>query len=155
MPLPESITLILTRSDRDRSILMRTSPPPAVVLDRVRDQVDHDLLQALVVREHVAVSTGNLGRTDHDVHARGKRAHQLERIVDQRLHGDDLGRDRQAAFLDARDVQHLVDDSQQMVARLQDHRDLVPVALDQVVELEQLREAHDRPERRAQLVAHP
>ena len=128
----------------DRHANLAAAP---VVLDRVRDQVDQHLLQALVVREHVAVAARQLRVVDHDLHALGERPREVDRVVDERLHGDRLCGDRQRPLLDARDVEHLVDDPEQVVRRLQDHRHLLLVLLLEIGELEQLAEAHDRAER--------
>ena len=71
----------------------------------------------------------------------------LERV--HRLH-----RQRQVPRLDARDVEHLVDQRQQVRAAAQDLRDALLAIVGQIVELEQLGEAEDRVERRPQVVAH-
>ena len=66
------------------------------------------------------------------------------------------GESGSVAGLDAGDVEHLVDELEQVAAALEDlRRPTSWSVLGEVVELEQLREPEDRVERRAQLVAHP
>jgi len=72
----------------------------------------------------------------------------------KRPHCDRLRRDRERPFLDAGQVEYLVDDREQVVTPLEDHRHLLLVLLLEVREPEELAEPHDRRERRAQLVTH-
>ena len=66
---------------------------------------------------------------------------QLHGEVDdlERLHR--LHRQRQVPGFDARDVEHFVDQRQQVLAAAQDLRDALLPIVGQIVELEQLREA--------------
>ena len=66
-----------------------------------------------------------------------------------------LDRDTKAAGLDPRDLQHLIDQRQQVPPTLHDVFGVAVLALCQRRALEQLSEAEDRVQWRAQLVTHP
>ena len=84
----------------------------------------------------------------------GQRADEFQRLR-QRVHdADRLQGKLHAPGLDARDVEHLVDQPEQMPARADDVADAVRLRRRQVLHLQDLAEAEDGVERRAQLVAH-
>jgi hypothetical protein len=131
----------------------RQRPGLAVVLDGVADQVDEHLTQAGPVGQHQA---GVLGRAvlHRDPPGLGQRPDHRQDLRHHLRHGH---RDRlqlQLTRLDPADVEQLVDQCDQVPAGAQDlgHRLLVLGLLR--LQLEQLPEAEDRVERRAQLVAH-
>src|SRR5439155_6133596 len=64
-------------------------------------------------------------------------------------------RERDAARLDPRDVQHLVDEIQQVAPTLQDLLDALALFLVEGAEIKELAEAEDGVERCTELVAHP
>ena len=103
--------------------------------------------------------TSSRDRRDDDLHP-GARGHRLQRGLHLRehfRHRHRLERHRHAAGFDPRQVEHLVDQPQQVLAALEHLLDALAMALGQrllLVALQQLREAEDRVERRAQLVAH-
>ena len=67
---------------------------------------------------------------------------------------DRFRREREPAGLDARDIEHFVDEREQMSSGARDVLDALGLARRRLVELEELGEAEDGVERRAQLVAH-
>ena len=77
------------------------------------------------------------------------------KLIDETPHVDRLERKRQAASLDPRNVEHLVDQPEQMPPGGQDVRQAVALLGVEGVHLEHLAEAQDRIERRSELVAHP
>jgi hypothetical protein len=127
----------------------------AVVLDGVAQQVDEDLLDPRAVGAHVQCTQ----RADpgHANAARAGLRFDHGQAVGQHLgQGHGLGRHRDLAGLDLRQVQDLVDQFQQVPAGL---RDLVDAVLlvrrgRGCARVHQLRETQDGVERRAQFVAH-
>ena len=126
----------------------------AVVLDRVAEQVERDLLEALGVGQDVAVQPAVHVARQLDPALDRERPHELERVHQRIAAVHRLERERLPAGLDARDVEHLVDQLEQVVAGAQDVLDARLRLVLEAVEHEQLAEAEDRVERRAQLVAH-
>ncbi len=102
------------------------------------------------------MQVARLGWIVDEAHVRlvGQRADERQRVGEHAAEMDRLERQRHRPGLDPRDVEHLVDELEQVPAGLDDLLDgLVLVGL-HVVEREQLAEADDRVERGAQLVAH-
>jgi hypothetical protein len=79
---------------------------------------------------------------------------QIERAVDHLAGLDRLERDRALPRLDARQVEDLVDESQEMSPALEDVLDAVALVRRFRVELEELGESQDAVERGAKLVTH-
>jgi hypothetical protein len=127
-------------------------PAGQVVLDRVGEQVDEDLPQPLGVGVQAQARVD--AALDPELPLGGVRGHERERVVDHLRERDLRGAQAELALLDARDVQDLVDEPHEMLAGLRDVVQALPVA-PVVLELEELGEAEDGVERRAQLVAHP
>jgi hypothetical protein len=127
-------------------------PAGHVVLDRVGEQVDEDLPQPLGVGVQAQARVD--AALDPELPLGGVRGHERERVVDHLRERDLRGAQAELALLDARDVQDLVDEPHEMLAGLRDVVQALPVA-PVVLELEELGEAEDGVERRAQLVAHP
>jgi hypothetical protein len=92
---------------------------------------------------------------DGDLAFGGQRADQVDGVLDDLEHLHRLQRQRQAARLDAGDVEHLVDQLEQVAAAVEHVLDALGLLGGQVLELEQLPEPEDGVERGAQLVAHP
>ena len=90
-----------------------------------------------------------------DVPIPGEREEERDCLVDLVDERDRLGRHRQLTRIDPREVQHVVDEREQMIAGAEDVTDIFTLARRQPFELEHLGEADDRVQRRAQLVAHP
>ena len=80
-------------------------------------------------------------------------AHQCLRLRDRVGDLHRLEREPELARLDPREVQQVIDDREQMPASRQHLVERLTLALLELVALEQLAEAEDRVERRAQLVA--
>ena len=122
-----------------------------VVLDGIRQEVQHDLLETLTIGQHVA-----LERRHHDVDSLGGRLEPQHveggghDLVDQ----DRLQGERQLSRLDPGDIEDLVDEVEQVTSALEDHLDALALLVALGLELEQLREADDAVQRGAQLVAH-
>ena len=125
-----------------------------VVLDRIGDQVQQHLLQPLGVREHVAMVERAAGDLDVDAPLGGERTGQVHDAGDGLADLDGLLREREPPGLDARDVEDLVDQLQQVPAALEDLLHALAVGSAVGLHLEELPEAEDRVERRPQLVAH-
>ncbi len=90
-----------------------------------------------------------------DVHLRRQGPGEIKSLLNDLLDGDGLKRDGQPARLNARNVQHLIDEFQQMAAALQDILDRFPLLRVKRVHFQELGEAQDGVERSAQFVAHP
>ena len=124
------------------------------VLHRIADQVDENLAQVRRVGAHARQR-----RADRDREAQSALADQrleLARDVEhERPEHDRLGMNLETAGGDLRDVEHLIDEMAQMRRRRRDpvdrrHLPRRQIAIHAV--LQQLDEADDRVERRAQLV---
>ena len=124
----------------------------AVVLDRVGEKVQQHLLQSLTIGHDVPVPPDGLREAD----AAGGRLgpDEIERAPDDLAGLDRLERDREFPGLDARDVEDLVDEPQQMPTSFEDVRDAVALLRRLDVELQELGEAEDAVERCPKLVAH-
>jgi hypothetical protein len=131
-------------------------PAALVVLDRVRTEVHEDLREPRAIGDHDGQV---LQRRDRHRHA-GALCHRFERGEDfaqdlwQRHR---LGRDRDPASFDAREIEDLVDQLQEVLAAAQHVIDPLELAVAErllLVALQELREAEDRVERRAELVTH-
>ena len=126
----------------------------AVVLHRVGQEVQQHLLQALAIGHHVHVG-GRPRRRQLHAAGGGLGPHQLERGADDLGDAHRLERHRQPARLDPRDVEHLVDQRQQVAAGPEDVLDALALVGVAAAHLEDLAEAEDGVQGRAQLVAHP
>ena len=132
------------------------SPAGAVVLDRVRDQVEQHLLEAVAIGVHVPVVREPVGvAVQRDGLLAGLWGEERDHFLDRVGERDRLGRDRHLAGLDSREVEDLVDQRKEMPAGFQDVGDVLGLALIEAVQLEQLSKTYDRVHRGAQLVAHP
>ena len=99
----------------------------AVVLDRVRDQVDQHLGQALAVGADADAGRRGLA-AEVDPGLSGERLDQGEHLVEDVVGGDRLERDRDPPGLDHRDLEQLVDEPQQVLPALADVFDRLAVA---------------------------
>ena len=131
-----------------------------LVLDGVADQVDQHLPQPQVVGAHLP-GHRLIGpvRLDAYLHlAIGRqRADQRQRLVDRERDRDRVERQRHAAALDAREVEHIVDHRQQLrfgVLNVTHPFGLRRFQRRSGVHAQQLREAEHRVLRSAELVAH-
>ena len=127
----------------------------AVELHGVDQQVQQHLPEPLRVGEHVAVQPAvHVGGQLH-VARPGQRRHELERVGERLAGVHRLGGEVLRAGLQARDLQHLVDEREEVFAGLLDVLHAGSSLGPQRLEGQELPEADDRVERRAQLVAHP
>ncbi len=124
----------------------------AVVLDGVGDQVQQYLDQALAVGLDVEA---DVDRPLPHAHGgrRGRRADQRLGLREHVGHLDRLEGETQVAALDPREVEQIVDDRQQVPAGAEHLGERLALALLDQVAIEQLAEAEDRVQWRAQLVA--
>ena len=130
------------------------APAGAVVLHGVGKKIEEDLLEPLTIGEHEIAAAIRRRKDGLDLEPRGERADEFERVVEEAPELDRLRRKREPSGLDARDVEHLIDERQQMPPGARDVLDALRLAGRRFVELEELGEAEYRVHRRAQLVAH-
>ena len=127
----------------------------AVVLDRVGEQVDQHLLDALLVGEHPVIPvTCETGR-HVDPALGGERSNEVERFFDHGFDPQRLQRHRQVTGLDTRQVEDLVDQAEEVSTATQDLVHALELVFARIVHFEELTEADDGVQRGAQLVAHP
>ena len=124
--------------------------------DRIREQIVEDLAHAGLVGDQLVDILGDL-----DLERKMNAAHALFDAERRRLdEPDDLGRSKaklQGACVDVGEIQNVVDGREQRLGRARDGRKVFPLLLVQFTDaraLEQLREADDARERRAQLIGH-
>ena len=125
-----------------------------VVLHGVREEIEEDLREPLTIREH--------GLIAHRVrpNVEGNGALQCERLheIDDALHDifdrHWLGRQREPTRFDAGDVEHFVDEIEQMLAAVENLPHGLGLLATEVSQFENLSEAEHGVERRSQVVAH-
>ena len=86
--------------------------------------------------------------------SRCDRRHERHRLVGELGEWDRLGRNRQPPALDARDVEDLVDELEQVASAAEDVVHILALTVGQTIELEELTETDDRVQRCPELVAH-
>ena len=125
-------------------------------LDRVGEKIEHDLLEQPLVRPHADALGDVGGQLDPLVVGAGR--YDPHGVVEEAAEPDLLEVETDAAGLDLRHVEDVVDDVEQVLAALVDVLAVVAilVAADRAehFRLHDLGEADDGVERRAQLVAH-
>ena len=127
----------------------------AVVLHRVRQQVQHDLEESLAIGEHVArVRTQLEVRHHRDLGSLRERVGEVDGVPEDLADRHGLQQELEIARLDPGDVENLVDQVQEVTAGPHDVADGLTVVIRQFVHLEELREPQHAVERRTQLVAH-
>ena len=134
----------------------RDAPARGGELDRVREQVDDDLLELADVGDPVAEAVLDLER-QHQAVAAGPLADQRRAVVEQHRQRGPRQIELHPAGLDLREVEDVVDQREQVVARAVDVEqvlELLVVDLAEHLLAQHLGEADDRVERRAQLVRH-
>src|SRR2546422_63590 len=85
----------------------------------------------------------------------GQRPREVQDPLNRVPHADRLGRQRQLAGLDPRDVEDLVDEGQEVSPPLGDLLDTLAIRRPFDFELQELGESENRVERGPELVAHP
>ena len=133
---------------------MRTIEPVGRELAGIRQQVDEDLDQALLIADQLGQ---RFGQVDRDVLAalREDRAHELDRIAHHRLQRKRLAPDAELASLDAHALEQVVDEPHQTERAALEILEQLPLLraghfVDAVVQ--QLDRGELRRERRAELV---
>ena len=133
----------------------RATPP--IVFDGIGHDVDHHLTQTVGVAANEQPLRHPLPDIDPDIHLAGKRRAETDAFLYQ-VEQVDIGHvDLDTSGLDLRQVQHLIDELEQMVARLADLRneaELLVVERCFIVGFEQLAETENGIHRRSQFVAH-
>ncbi len=135
-----------------RAAQVHADPPAAGrELDGVRDQVPYDLLQPIGVAGDPR-RPGQRG-LEPDLLGRGGRAQRVERLFDDRAQLDGPDLEPQLAHHDARDVEHVPHDLRLGLRVAVDDVDGArPLTFVELARLQEVGPAHDRVERRAQLV---
>jgi hypothetical protein len=127
-----------------------------VVLDRVRQQVQQDLLEALPIGQEVRVAGHGVAIHPQLDASRGRHASdEIDRLGHEMVELHGLDGERQRSRLDAADVEDLVDQGEQMPTGQDDLLHALELVGGEVLHLQHLREAEDGVERRAELVADP
>jgi len=121
----------LPARDRHRAL-------PAVVLDRVGEQVEDDLLEPLAVGPDVALAQSLGWHLQPDAPLVDQGTDQVEGLMQDLGDRHRLDRQRHPARLDAADVQHLVDEVEQVPAPAEDLADAVELLGAELVDLEEL-----------------
>ena len=123
-------------------------------LDGIRDQVDQDLPQPLLVGINHERQHGRPLEDEIDALGGRLQAEHADQLIEEFAQADLVAGQIKPACLDLGDVQDAVDQPRQMVGAAPDHAHLVAwFGVQGRVLLQQLRVAGDRVERRAQFVA--
>jgi len=125
----------------------------AVVLDGVGQEVQQHLLEPLAVAEDVG-GARDVGTDQDDLVLVGQGPDQADRLGGDVGQGDRLQGQRQPSRLDGGDVEHLVDEAEQVPRPRHYVAEVVALLGVQVVQIQQLGEPEDGVQRRPQLVAH-
>jgi hypothetical protein len=132
-------------------------PIGTVVLDGVAEQVEQHLLQPQRVGAHLAIERLAVGQLQLHRSLLRQRRHQGQALLDQRQQRHRADGHHQPPRFDAPEVEHVVDQPQQVAPAAQNlFGVLALLAGERVrgVRHQQLAEAEDRVHRRAQLVRH-
>ena len=118
----------------------RDLAPVAVVLDGVGDQVEQDLLEPLLIGQDVPCRSGrSCNLVDElNVPRRGQRTRQVQHLPHALGHVNGLDGQRHVSGFDARDIQHLVDELEQMASGFEDIADPLVVLGAEVAHLQDL-----------------
>ena len=126
-----------------------------IVLDRVGKEIQEHLLETLTVAHHEAGGETGRPTREADVFSGGQGGDQVEALPDHLGDRHRLDGDGQPALLDSCDVQHFVDEVEQVPPPLEDMLDALALLGAQGVHLEQLGKPKDGVQRSPQLMAHP
>ena len=117
-----------------------------IVFHGVGKQIEHDLLEALAIDHDVRAAPEGV---DRDSAIGGHWPDNRERFADGFAQRHGLQREIEPAGFDARNVEHFVDQPQQVAAAAEDLLDVVGLLRITIVRLQKLAEAEDRIEGRA------
>lgn len=147
-PVSEQARLRFGEAHRDEAAV-------TVVVHGVRQQVEQHLAQPPVVRKHKAVQSAMEVALDLDPALRGERCDHLQRVGQRiaRMHG--LDRFTVTAQLDVRDVEHLVDQFEEMPPGVHDAADVMDGVGRQTTGQQQLPETENAVQRCPELMTHP
>ena len=123
-------------------------------LDRVADQIDHDLPQASRVPDERVGHIGRDSKRQFQMFAMRPHRERLHRIPQHLAQAEDIWDEVQFSRLDLREVENVVDDSQQRVARFAHGQQVLALRIGQRRVEHQFGHAEDRIHRRPNLVAH-
>ena len=137
---------------RRRITVYAHEPAATVVLDRIGYEVRDRLAEALAVGVHMRSPDGR--HVDGDVELLGLRLHEHRYLAHDFVERDGFERKVQLPGVDARHVEDLVYQLEQVTACPAYVAQALVLSRGEVVELEELRETEDRIQRCAQLVAH-
>src|SRR6266508_575145 len=154
IPSPVSVTRMRRRLEGHRLGRDGHDTARAVVLDAVREEIQEHLLQALSIGQDVQLLVDRVGPDRHA--GLGRRwPDQLDRLPDRFMEGNRLQRQLKPSSFDPAEVEHFVDEAQQVAAAAENLLDALSLFGRRSVQLQQLRKAQDRVQGRAKLVAHP
>ena len=103
-----------------------TRPPGRLYLIAFESTFEQDLLEALAIRVYVPVVREPVGVAgEDDVAIAGERADERQRLPDRVGERDRLGRDGHPAGLDSRELEHLVDQFEQMSRSVEHEADML------------------------------
>jgi hypothetical protein len=126
-----------------------------VVLDRVGQQVQQDLRDALSIRKDGQPRSRRFLDIQEDAALYGDRPDQFRREVHTIQRVDGLDRQRQVARFNPCDVEDFISQCEEVPTAASNLREAFLRALSKIVQLEQLRKAEDRIEWRPKIMAHP
>ena len=112
------------------------------------------MLQPLPVGEDMPLLGSDLG-TQLDATLSRQGTHEVDGPAQGLSHWNRLQRELRAPGLDPADVEHLIDQPQEVPPSLENVRDTLLLVGRQRFHLQELREAQDPVERGAELMAHP
>ena len=120
MPIPVSWTM-MSRFVGGRQLAPDLDPAAgAVVLDCVRDQVEHDLAKSTTVAVDVLTRASALSIAQSNLRGRGHGRHHGHRLGQQFRQQHGLEREIESVAFDLGDVEHIVDQGDQMPATTKD-----------------------------------
>ncbi len=123
-------------------------------LDRVVAVIDQDLAQAQRITDQGLGQAGFELEDQFEPLAAGLLADQVGDVLEHRVELEVGGFDRELAGLDLREVQDVIDDAEQVLARALDLAEVILLARAQPRLVQQMGHADDRVHRGADLVAH-
>ena len=123
-------------------------------LERIADQVEQDLLEALGIGLHPGRHVVGDRHAPLQMFGLSLRAHHRAHVAEHADQRGRFGRDLEPARFELGDVEHVVEDGQQVFARLARGQQVVGLTGVELRALQQRQHAQQAVERRAQLVAH-
>ena len=119
-----------------------------VELHRIRQQVQEDLREPLSVRKDVVVGAVLTISDDMYGTLRRERSNEVRAFAENFVHEHGLGRELEIAGLDAGYVEHLVDESKEVLAAFEDLMNRFVLIMIELAQPQDLRETQHRVEGR-------